>query len=302
MSNPSSFERFLFLTAQALGPYVNRVVFAGGTASFLYHRHPLARRIGFPPTMTSDVDIVTWNPMQKGDSESLLAFNAEKTSTAEHVSERLKQSGFEEVVTSTPDGHGEIQRFFPQDPLLKMENFHLEFLCPLRGSGQDRITGRAKVSVDVQPNLMAQTLRYVDLLLMGPLSISIGDHDGNGSYMTILVPHPIAYIAQKYLIQPERIRQGGDKYEKDCYYIFEAAALFRGEQSKLISMYSNTRSHFQSEQLKWIQTFSSGILQDFSSENSKFVLALMGYAKRIGRDISPSQIIGTLDWVSKSVT
>ena len=292
----NAFDKFMFHVAETLEPYLPNIVFAGGTASYLYHKHPLARGLGFSPVKTVDVDIVTWNPLLLPEVEGNVVFGSASPSDQNEVSQLLLSHGFESTFNQTISGEDCIQRFYPQDESLRNENFHIEFLCPLKGSEVDKKTGRRKIAEDIQDNLTAQTLRYIDLLLLDPMSISIACPAGTGKQMSIQIPHPVTYMAQKTLIAPERMRQGNNKYEKDCYYIFEAGALFRREHRNLTQSFSKIHSQCNAEQKKWLTRFFARAKVEFSSEKSDFTLALMSYTKLIARQISPSQVVAALKW------
>lgn len=293
------FDNFMFHVADTLEPYLPNIVFAGGTASYLYHKHPLARGLDFSPVKTVDVDIVTSNPLLLPENDGNVVFRSTSPSDQNKVSQLLLSHGFESTFNPTISGDDCIQRFYPQDDRLRKENFHLEFLCPLKGSEMDRKTGRRKITGDIQDNLTAQKLRYIDLLLLNPLSININCPAGTGKQISIQIPHPITYIAQKTLIAPERMRQGNNKYEKDCYYIFEAGALFRREHRNLTQSFLKIHSQCNAEQKKWLTRFFAQAKTDFSSENSDFVLALISYTQLLARQISPNQIIASLEWVTE---
>ena len=104
-------------------------------------------------------------------------------------------------------------------------------------------------------------------------------------------------MAHKTLIAAERIRQGNNKYEKDCYYIFEAGALFRREHRNLTQSFSKIHGQCNEEQKKWLTRFFARAKIDFASEDSDFVLTLMSYTKLLARQISPSQVVAALLWV-----
>lgn len=62
-------EKFAQL-ADAIGPYLDRVVIVGGWAHRLFRHHPLAQPLSYAPLMTRDTDIAV-APGIRPDEQSL---------------------------------------------------------------------------------------------------------------------------------------------------------------------------------------------------------------------------------------
>ncbi len=78
--------------------------------------------------------------------------------------------------------------------------------------------GASEVAIMVQPDLSAQELHYVGLLLESPWPVDLADLTDRDVELTILVPKPGAFIFHKSLVF--RNRRDRLKAEKDLYYIF----------------------------------------------------------------------------------
>lgn len=77
---------------------------------------------------------------------------------------------------------------------------HLEFLAPLYGPDREE-------PARPQPGLVAQALRFIDLLCARPIQCAV---PGLGS---VLLPHPWTYVVQKTRIRHDRRKRG--KHRKD---------------------------------------------------------------------------------------
>jgi len=70
----------------------------------------------------------------------------------------------------------------------------------------------------VQPDLTAQELHYVGLLLEDPWPVDLAELTGGEVGLTILVPRPGTFVFHKSLVFKNR--RDRLKAEKDLYYIF----------------------------------------------------------------------------------
>jgi hypothetical protein len=89
--------------------------------------------------------------------------------------------------------------------------------------------GSSEAAVHVQPDVTAQGLHYVGLLLENPWPVDLGALTGGEYSLAILVPTPGAFVFHKTLVFKDR--SDPVKKEKDLYYaffVFEAFPDWRG--------------------------------------------------------------------------
>jgi len=78
--------------------------------------------------------------------------------------------------------------------------------------------GASEAAIMVQPDLTAQELHYVGLLLESPWPVDLADLTNGEVELTILVPRPGAFVFHKSLVFKNR--RDPLKAEKDLYYTF----------------------------------------------------------------------------------
>lgn len=78
--------------------------------------------------------------------------------------------------------------------------------------------GASEAAIMVQPDLTAQELHYVGLLLEDPWRVDLADLTDGEVDLTILIPRPGAFVFHKSLVFKNR--RDRLKAEKDLYYIF----------------------------------------------------------------------------------
>ena len=189
--------------AEALRPYLSELVFVEGWAHFLHTLLPEAAPIPFTPLMTDDADVAT--PVKL-------------TVLEETLHERLITAGFEERLS------GEHEPPVSEYVLGgEASGFSLEFLAPLPG-GTSRRDGRPDATVRVA-GVTAQKLRYLDILLIAPVSLTLFGQLGFpvSAPVTVRVANPVAYVVQKVLVLPAR---APDKQAKDLLYIHDTFRVF----------------------------------------------------------------------------
>jgi hypothetical protein len=96
--------------------------------------------------------------------------------------------------------------------------FYAEFLAPLVGSEYDR-HGKRKATMEVG-GVSSQLLRYVEILLVSPWSVWLGEESGFplSPKRTVQIANPASFLAQKILIHDQR--SPNDK-AKDMLYIHD---------------------------------------------------------------------------------
>ena len=206
---------FLYKVLSAIRQNLEDFVLVGGFATFLYQFHERAKPIGASPLLTYDIDLA---------SGGKVSVRGGKT-----VHGSLLEIGLIEEFTGscTPP----LVKYFPKD---KTPPMYVEFLTPLRGSEDKR--GISDVTQKIQPDLSAQKLRFLDLLLKNPWTISTSSVPGLEKHpnLVVKIPHPSMFIMQKVLISGRRT----DKSRaKDFAYIYQVLGLFRDDWQGLAKQY-----------------------------------------------------------------
>jgi hypothetical protein len=181
---------------EALEPYLEDLVFVGGWAHYFYTLRPEASPLPFEPLRTEDADVAAPAQLARGKQT---------------IAECLTKAGFRKHLSS--DHIPPISEYVLGD---EAGGFYLEFLAPLVGGAIKR-GGRSDVTTMVG-GVTAQTLRYLDILLMAPWQVTLTGIVGFpvGRPRTISIPNPAAYIVQKMLVLPKR---RPDKQAKDLLYV-----------------------------------------------------------------------------------
>jgi len=185
---------------EALGAYRDDVILVGGLVPLLYRYLPGFNDPGLSPCATRDVDLAI---------EARLPVRDQSVRTA------LEGAGLH-VVEVPGIGRQIAQQYYQLDPSARLQPEHLEFLAPLRGPDRDR-------PVHPQPDMVAQALRFIDLLRARPLACEVPEVG------RILLPHPFTYVVQKTRIRSDRRKR--DKHRKDqadvAYVIWSFASSWR---------------------------------------------------------------------------
>lgn len=217
------YDRLLRTVATALGPYLQDIVFIGGAASAFYRFHPMASSAAIAPLRTKDIDLASDVRLPIGDRPPL--------------HELLQRAELEATL------HGDAT-----PPIMKFvrkgsgESAEVEFLCPLAGRSRRSSSLSPRPTV-IQDGITAQALRYVDILLFEPWRLPwqrIPDFSDLASLEPLRMPNPASYVVHKILVL-EGERRSPPKREKDCYYIHEAAVLFREATHELSPLLERLR-------------------------------------------------------------
>lgn len=196
--------------AVTLEPWRKQIVFVGGWAFRLYRYEPRAYTPHHNPIFTQDADVAY-------DKREPLGGDIKKA---------LEGAGF----TEEPNLAGGFR-----PPAMRYNlggdtsGFYAEFLTPLTGSGKKR-DGRGawqEDATEVHAGIVAQKLRYLEVLLYQPWLVTIPkDESGLGEAVVDLrVPNPVSFMIQKLLIRSKRI---GQKRAQDVLYIHDTLQLFYG--------------------------------------------------------------------------
>lgn len=193
---------------EALRPWLTQLVIVGGWAHRLHRLHPLASPPAYQPVLTKDADVAI-SPTDRIEGD---------------IAEALRSADFQEELSG--DHHPPVSQY----SLGKEGGFYVEFLAPLRGSRQRRRGGPdATVSM---AGVTAQKLRYLELLMINPLTVQLGPAVGFALEPSagIRIVHPVTFVAQKLLIEKERT---GEKRSQDVLYIHDTLELFGSNLSEL---------------------------------------------------------------------
>jgi hypothetical protein len=216
-----------------LKPYLSDLVCIGGCASALYRYHEHASHMPFPYLGTKDID---WA------SPRSLPQNKRKP-----VAELMAEAGFKEEMFGA--GNRPVVKYVRKD---EASSGDIEFLCPKSGLHGARNKSTTLSSHPVQRGLMAQPLRYIELLQYRTWEIDLGRIPEFAVLqgVRIRVPNPAAYVVQKVLIRgPRRSAQSA---AKDCYYIYEISVIFRESLDALTQESAALKKEFQ----PWLRSFS----------------------------------------------
>jgi hypothetical protein len=200
-ANPeyASFARLV----ESLRPWLEQVVIIGGWGHRLYRLHPLAGRPPYEPLATLDADVALPRRLKV---------------TGDEIYQRLATNGFEPEFLGhhkPPAAHYRLT-----DPGIE---FYAEFLTPLAGSAVTR-RGRRKATQRVG-GVSSQNLRYVEVLLAAPWSLTLSAKNGFpvANEARVQIANPVSFLAQKVLIHGRRNR---DERAKDMLYIHDTIETF----------------------------------------------------------------------------
>ena len=158
----------------------------------------------------------------------ILRFFADKPLDG-NIGDALKQAGFRAELRG--DRTPPISHYYLDEP----GGFYAEFLVPLKG-GQTKRDGSSVPLTISAGGIVAQKLRYLDLLLLNPWSVDVGPYLENslGSALGVLIPNPATFLAQKLLIFKYR---EGNKRAQDALYIHDTIDLFAENLEELRSIW-----------------------------------------------------------------
>jgi hypothetical protein len=205
----SDLDRFSRLI-EALRPWLGQIIVIGGRAHELFRLRPEARSVTYPPLRTDDADV---------------ALNPRSLKTSTNIRERLATFGFSEEFSG--DDQPPVTHYGLGDG---DDGFYAEFLTPLVG-GERRRDGSPNITERVG-GIVAQKLRYLDVLLLDPWTVTLARDGGLDltEPATIQIPNPASYLVQKLLIHDRR--KAADK-AKDVLYMHDTIELFAGSLGAL---------------------------------------------------------------------
>jgi hypothetical protein len=200
-ANPefASFARLV----ESLTPWLDQVVIIGGWAHRLHRLHPLARPLQYEPLATLDADVALPRRIRVAGDE---------------IYQRLAANGFEAEFLGhhrPPAAHYRLT-----DPGI---HFYAEFLTPLVGGAVGR-RGRQNPTQRVG-GVSSQNLRYIEVLLAAPWSVSLSATNGFpfANETGVQIANPVSFLAQKILIHGRRNRE---ERAKDILYMHDTIETF----------------------------------------------------------------------------
>ena len=179
---------------ETLAPRLDSLVLTGGWAWYLYRKYLTGER-ALPSEFTLDVDIVAPRELS-GEPVPL---------------DKLLEAGEFESRMEGDERPPVTRHLWPRG---EVPEAIVEFLTPMRGSGELATLEIAGV--------VAQQLRYMDLLLYDPLTLEIDEESDRRRFMgEVRVPRVGLYVWQKALTFTKR--KSTAKRDKDLFYIFDLA-------------------------------------------------------------------------------
>ena len=222
-----------------LKDYLPDIVISGGWVPYLYHRYVVANPPA-EPIRTHDLDLVVPEQLPPKGRRPLDRI--------------LLEAGFTPTLAS--DASPPVCKYAYEKEGLEIE---IEFLTKLKGSEE-------VVTKTVQKGLVAQALRYIEILRENTFPISIVDQlaDGTKVRLTVNLPKPAAYIFQKGLIFLKRKERA--KKAKDLYYIYDLLDNYREFHEKMIIDFQTFKASYPSG---WIKTFVKNLERYFQTPRSE---------------------------------
>jgi hypothetical protein len=207
--------QFFYRVLSAIRFNLTDFVLVGGFASYLYQFHDRSKPTDLSPLLTYDIDLAS----------------AEKISIrgGKSVHQSLSEIGLEQEFTGncTPP----LVKYFPKG---RKPSMYVEFLTPLRGSETKQ--GVPDITQNIQRDLSAQKLRFLDLLLKGPWKMSTSSVPAfiKRPKLVVRIPHPGMFIMQKILISERRT---GRSRPKDFAYIYQTLSYLREDLEAIAKEY-----------------------------------------------------------------
>lgn len=243
MSELAEFSRL----AITLEPWREQVVFVGGWSFRLYRYEPRAYTANHNPIFTQDADVAydKREPLE-GDIKAALE-------GAGFVEEPNLAGGFRPPAMRYNLG-GDAN------------GFYAEFLTQLDGSGKKRDGrgGWVEDATESQAGIVAQKLRYLEVLLFQPWLVTIPKEESglNEPVADLRVPNPVSFMIQKLLIRDKRV---GQKRAQDVVYIHDTLQIFYGAiESDLVPIWNELEGTLHPNQQESVR---AGVKELFSGMN-----------------------------------
>ena len=256
----------LLRVLQPIRSYLPYVVVVGGWVPILY-RHCLPEASPADPLGTRDVDLAA--PL----SLPVRGMTLDRL---------LTRAGF--VPELSPEGPPHCRKYVSGD------NLQIDILAPMRGDGSQRV-------VQVQRDLPAQALRYVEVLLEHTTTLVLPS-----TRLRVRVPELAAFFFQKGLACRER--GSSAKQEKDFYYMYEILdSVPEGAPGMAEKVIKIGRDH----PAGWMSRFRGNLSKAFVAADAAGVLGVVRQASaRARREASPDvlrlRVFGLLQEFLRALT
>lgn len=262
MSFPPDVIAFVRLV-DALGPYLDRVVVAGGWAHRLHRLHPLAHAPAYAPLVTRDTDIAL-------DPASLPVTRA--------IRDRLIDGGFQEEFSG--EHQPPVTHYYPSNA---PGSGFAEFLAPLTGGWHHR-DGSSNATVKVG-GVNAQRLRFIEVLLTAPWRIALDpDVIPVSRSAVVCVPNATSYLAQKILIHGHRSAR---LRAKDMLYTHDTIDTFANALPELRAIWVQTlRPTLHERSVRRVETAWQKVARGISDEAREASIQ----ARAVGREVTAGRI------------
>jgi hypothetical protein len=231
------FDSFFIRAMDALRPYTGDIVCIGGCANALYRHHLLAAPSSLAYVGTYDIDLAVADKVPVRNRKPIAYI--------------MTSAGMKEQLYGTSERA--VVKYAPADESIVAD---VEFLCSSSGLTGTRGGKGVPIAHEVQKKVMAQPMRYLELLLTRPWVVDVGNIPGFAALKSVQlrIPNPASYIVQKILIQHEGRKR--ESVAKDFYYIFEVSVLFRNALDELRCDYQALCGEFP---MKWMSRFERSV-------------------------------------------
>lgn len=258
---------------RTLDPISKSFVVVGGISTFLFDYHELADTVDIKTTYTKDLDVAIPPKLKISDKD---------------IEQRFFNLGFTSDLSIIGDSKSPLIKY---SKIIADGEIEVEFLVPLLGSDYDK-DGNLKNIKNIAPGIVAQQLRYLDILINNPYTLSLEDLTGNidDKGKIINIPNPENYLLHKFITLTRR--QTPAQKEKDAFYLFDVINRFKSKlpqiAAKLNQLIADKNSirdvkNFKDDYNKFFSTVSSGGITLFMNEYRR------GYSERF--QIEPEQVV-----------
>jgi hypothetical protein len=263
----SDLGRFL----KVLGPYSRNAVVAGGMVPVIYRHLQAASAVRQRPMTTLDLDIAIPGKIRITGDKS--------------ISTLISEGGFDRHLRGSTHPPTTVYQHCRHGK--ELSNIYVELLTPLEGSDTAK-DGSRKIQEEIQTSVTAQYIRYLDLLLIDPISVpceavpNLGITDPD---IELRIPTPGMYIVQKVLCRASR---RANKKDKDLAYIYDVVSLFRKDWKQIgeaILKQSTANRNYQ----RWIDTALQSLTQLFNSPVSDGPVAVVREISTTAIGVPPSE-------------
>lgn len=237
--------------ARALEPVMQHVVVAGGWAHRLYRYRDDVQVPEYEPLYTSDTDIAL-------PARPILPAN---------LGQQLHDHGFVEEYLGDDNPPVTHYRLGDED-----SEFYAEFLTPRFGG--ERRGEQPSPDTEEIAGVVAQRLRYIELLLVDPWRVDVLEPDIEDLRhpLSVQVANPVSYVAQKLLVHKKR---KPEDWAKDIVYIHDTIELFAALLPELRAVWrGRLRPEMHAKSAGQVETFARSLFQDVTDNVRRAALTV----------------------------